>query len=118
MNVRRGDVVVVDYPHASGQVSSLRPALVVQSDHNNQRFQNTIVVQITSKIRHLHEPTRLLIDPSTSGGSLSGLHMVSVAACENIVTIREDLIHQVIGHLPATLMQQIDTCLKAALGLP
>jgi hypothetical protein len=36
MNVRRGDVILVDFPHADAVTSSLRPALVIQSDHNNQ----------------------------------------------------------------------------------
>jgi mRNA-degrading endonuclease toxin of MazEF toxin-antitoxin module len=53
MNARRGDVVVVEYFYAAGQASSIRPALVVQSDRNNRRMRNTIVVQITSKIRRL-----------------------------------------------------------------
>jgi mRNA-degrading endonuclease toxin of MazEF toxin-antitoxin module len=118
MMMQRGDVVVVDYQHTSGQGSSIRPALVVQSDHNNQRLLNTILVQITSKIRRLNEPTRLLIDPSTSDGKASGLHMLSVVTCENILTVREDLIQKVIGRLSAPLMQKVNDCLKASLDLP
>jgi mRNA-degrading endonuclease toxin of MazEF toxin-antitoxin module len=118
MNVIRGDVVIVDYFHASGQGSSLRPALVVQSDHNNSRIHNTIVAQITSNLHHLKEPTRLLIDPNTVDGKSSGLHMISVVTCENIVTIHKDLIHHVIGQLSSALMTRIDSCLKIALSLP
>jgi mRNA interferase MazF len=118
MNVRRGDVVLVDFPHADRITSSLRPALVVQSDHNNQRLHNTIVAQITSRIRHVHEATRLLIDPSTPAGASSGLHMQSLVTCENLLTIREDLIHHVLGHLSDPLMNQVNGCLKAALALP
>jgi mRNA interferase MazF len=118
MNARRGDVVVVEYFHASGQGSSICPALVVQTDLNNQRMQNTIVVQITSKVQRLNEPTRLLVDPTSVEGKSSGLHMTSVVTCENILTIDEDLIHRVIGRLSPALMSQIDGCLKASLELP
>jgi mRNA interferase MazF len=118
MNVRRGEVILVDFIHADRMTSSLRPALVVQSDHNNQRLHNTIVAQITSRLRHLHEPTRLLVDPATPEGASSGLHMPSVVTCENLLTIREDLIHHTLGRLSDPLMQRVNDSLKAAMGLP
>ena len=115
---QRGDVVVVEFVHSDLQSSSMRPALVVQSDHNNRRIGNTIVAQITSRLRLLHEPTRLFIDPATPDGQSSGLHMPSVVTCENLLTLRQDLIHAAIGHLPDATMRKIDDCLKAALGIP
>ncbi len=48
MNVSRGDVVLVPYPQALGQPPKRRPALVVQSDHNNGRLTNSIFTMITS----------------------------------------------------------------------
>lgn len=115
--IRRGDVVVVEFIHSDLRNSSMRPALVVQSDRNNQRIQNTIVAQITSRLRLLHEPTRLLIDPSTPEGQSSGLHMLSVVTCENLLTLQQDLIHATIGHLPDATMKRIDDCLKEAMGI-
>ena len=46
MNVQRGDVVLLDYPYASGSGGKVRPALVVQNNRDNQRLTNTIVVQM------------------------------------------------------------------------
>lgn len=116
--MQRGDVVVVEFVHSDLLSSSMRPALVVQSDHNNRRIGNTIVAQITSRLRLLNEPTRLLIDPATPEGQSSGLHMASVVTCENLLTLGENLIHATIGHLPDATMKKIDDCLKAALGIP
>src|SRR5690349_5778057 len=45
--MKRGDVVLVDFPFASGGGSKVRPALVVQNDRNNALLQDTIVVPIT-----------------------------------------------------------------------
>lgn len=45
MNVQRGEVVLVDYPYASGTGAKVRPALVIQNDRDNQRLLNTIVIQ-------------------------------------------------------------------------
>ncbi len=43
---------------------------------------------------------------------------IPLVSCINIATIQELLIQKVIGHLPPTLMAQVDLCLKAALDLP
>lgn len=117
MTAKRGDIVLVHFPFSSGAGSKLRPALIVQSDHNNLRMSNTIVVQITTTLRRVGEPTQLLVDPQTPEGQPSGLLSPSAVSCENIVTIHESRIQRVIGSLPGTLMEQVDDCLMTSLGL-
>jgi mRNA interferase MazF len=74
MTIQRGDVVLLDYPFASGGGGKVRPALVVQNDVDNRRLLNTIVVMVTSRTsRAASEPTQLLIDISTPDGRQSGL---------------------------------------------
>ena len=73
MTVTRGDVVLVHFPFASGRGAKVRPALVVQSDHNNASMANTIVVQITTNLHRMGEPTQILVDPATPDGRPSGL---------------------------------------------
>ena len=43
---QRGDIVIVQFPYVSGTHNKNRPVLVIQSDHNNQRLQNTIVAMM------------------------------------------------------------------------
>jgi mRNA interferase MazF len=117
MNVRRGDVVLVLYPFASGRGASRRPALIVQNDQDNRRLDNTIIAQITTNVRRAREPTQLLIERSTLEGQQAGLLHDSVVSCNNLATVHEDRINRVIGHLPDPLMRRIDGCLKSALGL-
>ena len=117
MNVRRGDVVLVLYPFASGRGASRRPALVVQNNRDNERLDNTIIAQITTTIRHVHDPTQLLIPYGTPEGQQAGILHDSVISCNNLATVHEERIHRVIGHLPDAMMSRIDECLKAALGL-
>ena len=88
MTVTRGDVVLVRFPFAAGGGSKVRPALVVQSNQNNSRIANTIVVQITTNLRRVGEPSQLLIDPVTAEGRPSGLVSPSALSCENIATIQ------------------------------
>lgn len=118
MKVRRGDVVILDYPYSGGTGSRVRPALIVQNDLRNQQLANTIVAMITSNIdRVTSDPTQLLVDVSTPDGRRSGLRQNSAVTCGNLFTVHEQLVRQRIGRFSTALMRQIDGCLKAALDL-
>ncbi len=117
MNVRRGDVVLVLYPFASGRGASRRPALIVQNNRDNRRLDNTIIAQITTNMLHVNAPTHLRIPWGTPEGQQAGVLHDSVVSCNNLATVQEDRIHRVIGYLPDAIMHRIDECLKAALGL-
>jgi mRNA interferase MazF len=43
--MKRGDVVIVDFPFATGTSSKVRPALIVQNDRDNKQIAKTIVRQ-------------------------------------------------------------------------
>jgi mRNA interferase MazF len=116
--MKRGDVVIVPFPFQDRIGEKIRPALVVQSDAENQRLANTILAMITGNLRDTGQPTALLIDPATPDGTGSGLTGRSLVKCCNLATVRQIRIIQIIGHLPAAVMQRINGCLKAALELP
>jgi mRNA interferase MazF len=119
MRAKRGDVVLVPVPFTSGTGGKIRPALVVQADFNNRRLTDTIVALITSTTHRAgREPTQLLIDLATPDGKQSGLLNTSAVKCEHLATLEQGLIIRVIGHLPPSLMAQVDACLKAAMALP
>jgi mRNA interferase MazF len=116
MNAVRGDVVLAEYPHSAGG-SKMRPVLVVQSDAYNAKIDNTIVAQITSVLTRTGDPAHFLIDISTPDGKLSGLLRNSIVSCNNLNTIHEQRIKRKIGALNEDLMQQVNDCLKVALGI-
>ena len=64
------------------------------------------------------EPTQLLIDPGTPDGRSSGLAYPSAIKCEDLYTISQADVLRKLGSIPPSLLAQVDTCLKAALGLP
>ena len=117
MNVKRGDVVLVQYPFASGAASSLRPALIVQNDLDNDRLDNTVVAQITTNLRRATDLSHLFIDVSTPEGQQSGLLHNSLVSCINLATVNTDRIDRVIGRLSESALLHVDDCLKSALGL-
>lgn len=98
MNVRRGDVVLVDYPYsAAGGGTKVRPALVVQNDRDNRRLVNTIVAQITSVTRRSAEPTQTVIDLTSPEGQESGLRQDSVVNAVNLLTLDKAMVLRKLG---------------------
>ena len=118
MKVQRGDVVLVPIRFSAGTGVKTRRVLVVQSDHNNRRLDDTIVAVITSNTtRAAKEPTQFLIEVSSTEGRQSGLLNDSAVACEHLHTILCTDMHRKIGMLPTTSMKRINECLKSALGI-
>jgi mRNA interferase MazF len=120
MSVRRGDVVIVDWPlsRPAGSKVKPRPAVIVQNDMDNARLTNTIVAMVTSVTRRALEPTQFLIEIATPDGRLTGLRQDSVVNCINLLTLEQSKILFAIGILSIPLIQKVNSCLKAALELP
>jgi mRNA interferase MazF len=116
MNVKRGDVILAFVPNIGGPGGKLRPAFIVQSDHNNVRLNETIIA-ITSNVSRVHEKTQLLVDITTPDGAATGLLQNSAVRCERLHSIPQADARRIIGAFSDALMGNIDECLKAALGI-
>jgi mRNA interferase MazF len=117
--MRRGDVVIIAFPYTTGGGGKNRPAVVVQCDRDNQRLSNTIVAMITGNVNFVaSDPAQLLIAPLGPEGKSSGLNYPSAVKCNNLYTVSQQHILAAIGNLSPSLMSRVDSCLKAALGLP
>lgn len=113
--MNRGDVVMVEWPYSDRTGTKIRPALVVQADYLNHLIADTILIAITRTSRGA-PTTEVVIDPVIE--IHSGLRHRSIVSCNNFLTIDQALILRTIGELSATVMQEVDQCLKTALGLP
>lgn len=116
--MNRGDLVIVPFPFQDKPGEKIRPAVVVQSDAENQRLANTILAMITGNLDDAGQATTVLVDPRTPDGAGSGLNGPSLVKCYNLATVRQRRVLQVIGRLSNAVMQQINLALKAALALP
>lgn len=72
---------------------------------------------VTTTRRATRVPTQLLVDPGSPAGKGSGLLHPSAVTCENLLTVEQKAVYQVIGSLPAAVMRAIDGCLRSSLGL-
>ena len=116
--MKRGDVVLVRFPHPSGQRGKKRPAVVVQSDAYASTVSTVVVAEVTKNLTMKDDPACLFIDVSASEGKATGLLIDSVVSGLVLVTVYTDTVAQVLGSLSAALLQKLDDCLKLGLGLP
>ena len=112
--VKRGDVILVLFPHSNLRTARPRPALVVQADHIQTGLPQVIVAMITSRMFRANHASRVTVVLDTPEGQQSGLLSDSVAMCDNLATIAGTEIDRVIGTLP---MRKVDAALRYTLGL-
>ena len=75
----RGDVILVRFPHPSGQRKK-RPAVVVQSDTYAGTMSTVVVAEVTKNLTMKGDPACLFIDLSTPEGKATGVFVNSVVA--------------------------------------
>jgi mRNA interferase MazF len=115
--MKRGDVVLVRFPHPSGQRGKKRPAVVAQSDSYASAVRTVVVAEVTKNLAMKNDPACLFIDVSTPEGKATGLLTNSVVSGLILVTVYTDTVAQVLGSLSPVLLPKFNDCLKTGLGL-
>lgn len=111
---KRGDVILVLFPHSNLKTAKVRPTLVIQADDLQTDLSQLIVAMITSRMFRTNNPCRVTIQLSSPDGLQSGLLTDSVVMTDNLATVAESEIDRVIGSLP---MDNVDNALRHTLGL-
>lgn len=118
MNTQRGEIVLVDFPFSDATESKVRPALVVLDDAFRKLDHTLLAIISSSRARFTGDPSQLVIDPTHPDWPRSGLRTPSVIQCEFLAAVHKSLILRKLGDLSPQTMQQVNDCLKAALGIP
>ncbi|MEA2074368.1 MAG: type II toxin-antitoxin system PemK/MazF family toxin [Euryarchaeota archaeon] len=119
MNYDRGDVVIIPFPFVTseGVSQKARPVLII-SDHSiDRRFDDLIMVGITSRVVEDLKETEYRIVEGTEAFKSSGLAKTSVVRCEYIMTVPRKLVVRRLGRLPDEIMTEVDKRLKLSLGI-
>ncbi|MFH1975788.1 MAG: type II toxin-antitoxin system PemK/MazF family toxin [Pseudomonadota bacterium] len=111
---KRGDIVLMLFPHSDLRTAKTRPALVVQADNLQTELPQVIVAMITSRMLRAQHKSRVIVQLTTLEGQQSGLLTDSVVMTDNLATVAEFEIDRIIGTLP---MGNIDAALRHTLGL-
>jgi mRNA interferase MazF len=115
MTIKRGNVMLVWFPHSDMQTFSRCPALVVQADNLRTGIPQVVLAMITSNLSRLGYSSRVSVLLSSPAGVASGLATDSVIMTDNLATVLEKAIDSVIGILPD--MKNVDAALRHTLGL-
>ncbi len=113
-NPKRGDVVLVLFPHSDLRTAKTRPALIVQANDLNTGLAQIIVAMITSRTFRANHPSRVTIVLNTPDGVQSGLLADSIVVTDNLATVTDVAIDRVIGKIS---MQRVDQALRHTLSL-
>lgn len=114
MSYRRGDVILVRYPHSDQIKYSKRPALVVQADDLTTELNQRIVALITKNIERVGE-TRVPVSKKSLIGQGMGLLHDSVVVTDNLATVLNREIDKRVGYCNA--MELVDSALRKTLAL-
>jgi mRNA interferase MazF len=113
MEIRRGDIFLVDFEPVKGsEQGGIRPALVIQNDIYNEHSPVIVVASITSKQFSKEFPTNVFISKEDSG-----LNKDSTILLNQIRTIDKRRIVNKLRPLNHFLMRKVDMALKISLAL-
>jgi mRNA interferase MazF len=112
--IRRGEIWWASLPEPPrSEPGYRRPVLVVQANEFSQsRLRTVIVLTITSNLRLAGAPGNVLCRDRGIGLAKESVINVSQAA-----TLNKDRLTQRIGILPPTLMNEVESGMRLALGL-
>jgi mRNA interferase MazF len=116
MDSKRGDVVMLLFPHSDLVTAKRRPALIVQSDNIITGIDQKVVAMMTSNLQRTGL-TRVKVEAQSETGRAMGIQIdsVSVIVCDNLATVLNAQIDTMIGHCP--IMPTVDVALRTVLAL-
>ena len=96
-NFKRFDIILLDFGQVefAGEQGGKRPAVILQNDVGNHFSNTTLVVPLTSKIKHLNQPTHLLFKKDER----KGLKVDSMVLGECLRQISEQRIIKKLGYI-------------------
>ncbi len=114
MEVRRGDIVLVDLdPSKGSEQGKTRPTVVLQNDKGNKYSPTTIVAPLTSSYDEVY-PVNVEVESSET----TSLDNESVMLLNQLATVDIDKrVLEKIGRVPDEKMKEVDRALKISLGL-
>lgn len=111
MLLRRGDIVLANFPVVGGEAAATRPAVIVSNNRANQYLPTATVVPLSSNLSRVYPHECVLPNQRT------GLDHDSKAQPPLIRGISTRRVLGVIGYVPDDLMQQLDQLLREHLAL-
>jgi mRNA interferase MazF len=114
IEVRRGDIVDIDFEPVRGhEMGKTRPAVVVQNNIGN-RYSPLVIVSPIRGAEHIKRHYPVIVFVQKGDG---GLDKDSVVQCDQIKTLDKSRIVRKRGHFAGSVMEKVDVALKHSLAL-
>ena len=111
---RREEIYLTALDPALGhEIQKTRLALIIQNDVSNRLSQITIVAPVTSTVRFLLNPVRVLLAADWT----TGLSVTSVAVLNQIRAVDRIRLIKRLGAVDDETMERVDEALQISLGL-
>lgn len=111
-SVYRGDIFYADLePVIGSEQGGIRPVLIVQNDIGNRHSPTVIVAAITSRIKHRHQPTHVILNARQCG-----LREESIIMLEQLRTVDKQRLLGYIGSVGKRKMKEVDRALEISVG--
>ena len=112
MNIKRGDVFLVNFNPARGsEQAGYRPAVVIQNNVGNRHGSTTIIAALTTSVNKIYP---FMVHLSIGEGGLDKESAVNLA---QILTIDKARLENKLGCLSVERMDEVDKAIKLSLGL-
>lgn len=114
IEVRRGDVVDIDFEPVRGhEMGKTRSAVVVQNDIGN-RYSPLVIVAPIRGAEHIKRFYPVIVPVEKEDG---GLDKDSVVQCDQLKGLDKSRILRKRGHFSGNIMKKVDNALKNSLAL-
>jgi mRNA interferase MazF len=114
MSIKKGDILLVDFPFTDLSQTKLRPALVLWVDAIGDDV--TLCFISSQDITNL-SPEEFILDPSDPEFQNTGLRTISKVRVTRVVTLERRLIKRRLGQLGINQTQQLNSVILQAFKL-
>lgn len=114
--MKRGDIVLINYPFTNLLSSKVRPALIISSDSFTKSGEDAIFMFISSQTVN-PQPTDLFLDQGDAEFLRTGLKKASLIRTAKIATLSKNLASSHLGQVGPRLMGEIGKKLREVLSL-
>jgi mRNA interferase MazF len=115
--IKRGSVVLVNFPFTDGSAEKVRPAIVITPDNLLPVMNDILCVFISSSETINLLPTDYILETFNPSFQHTGLHFRSIIRTHKIALLDKNLLNRVLGILDDTLIEELNKHLKIAVGL-
>lgn len=106
-----GDIYLLKFDGIGQEQSGIRPGLIVSNNKGNSYSPNVIVLPLTTSLKHLHQPTHVVVKAETCG-----LHHDSMVLCENPVCVSKKRLTRYLTALQPQQMKDVAIAYLLATG--